>query len=269
LPEQWELLKIYADNALVTDNLRGAEDYLWQAIEAAAQTGSLVKVALCLESLGDLYYKQAKFSDSESIYNDCLEKQITALGLEHPELAKTLHKISACQSFQNKLPQAEDSLKQALLIHMIAYGTNHPHTNWSITALQSLYSRQGKTFDLREISNWGNIPTAPAVVLEPEPLICRTCHRPYKGTQCTNCTQMRLAAVQHFHEELERLSVVCSNKDIRAGSVIAMGSIHMDVRMASRSDSFSDVRQVLGKSTKRLIPEGQALKPSDVEDAPR
>ena len=269
MPENWELLKIYADNALVTDNYRGAEDYLWQAIESAAQTKSLIKVALCMESLGDLYYKQTKFQDAEQIYNDVLEKQIAALGIEHPELAKTLHKVAACQSFQNKLPQAEDSLKQALLIHLLAYGSNHPHTHWTIKTIQALYTRQGRTFDLREISNWGHVPAAPTTAAEPELLICKTCHKTYKGAQCANCTQIRLAAVQHLQEELERMQVVCTNKDIRAGSVITMGAIQMDTRMASRADAFTDVRQVLGKSTKRLIGEGQALKPSDVEDAPR
>ena len=268
MPEQWELLKIYADNAVVSENYKGAEDYLWQAIDAAAQTKSLIKIAVVLESLGDLYYRQRKFDDAESIYNDCLDKQITALGLTHPELAKTLNKVAAAQTFQNKFAQAEDSLKQAILINIITYGINHPQTNWTIKSMQNLYQHQSKTFDLREIGSWGNVPVPPTNQVEVE-LICKTCHKPYKGAQCPNCTQMRLAAVQHINEELERLNVVCANKDIRAGSIVTMGAINIDVRMASRTDCFTDVRQVLGKSTRWLISEGRVLKPSDVEDAPR
>jgi hypothetical protein len=267
VPENWELLKICAENAALTEDYVNAESFMWQALEEAAKTQSLLKVALCMDYLGDIYLKVGKFADAESLFNDCLEKQITALGLDHPELAGVLGKLSICQAFQNKLKESEDSLKQALLINLIAYGTNHPHTRWTVKNMEALYARQGKTFDLQEVSGWGNIPAPSQPRAAPEPLICKTCHRAYTGAQCPTCTQMRLVAMPKvMNEELERLPVVCATKDIRGGSVIVLGSVHVDFRMVSKSDCFSSVKQVLGRSAKRLLREGQALKASDLEN---
>jgi len=265
VPENWELFKICAENAALKGDYARAENFMWEAMEEAAKTQSLLKVALCMDYLGDLYLKLGKFADAEQIYNECLEKQITVLGIEHPELATVLNKLSNCQAFQNKLPQAEDSLKQALLIQLLAYGSNHPHTRFTMKTMEGLYVRQGKTFDMAEIGRWGLPP--PAEVKQPlEQLICKTCHKPYTGAQCSNCTQMRLVAMPVMAQELERANVVCATRDIRAGSIIVLNLVHMDIRMVARSECFGSVKQVLGRSAKRLLREGQALKLSDLED---
>jgi len=263
LPENWELLKICAENAALKDDFGTAENFMWQAVEEAAKTQSVLKVALCMDYLGDLYLKLGRFSDAESLFSDCLEKQISVLGLDHPELASIFGKISICQAFQNKLKESEDSLKQAILINLIAYGANHPQTGWAIRNMQSLYARQGKTFDLQEVTGWSNVP-APQPKVE-EALICKTCHRPYKGPQCTNCTQMRLVAMPSMGLELERLHVVCATRDIRAGSIIVLGSVHLDYRMVSKIDCFNKLETVLGRSARHILREGQALKISDLE----
>ena len=265
MPENWELLKVCAENAALQEHYVDAENFLWQAIEEAARTTSLLKVALCLDYLGDIYFKQSKFKDAEAIYSDCLEKQIITLGLDHPELSPILNKLSCCQTFQNKFKDSEDSLKQALLINLIAHGAGHQQTRWTIKNLQDLYTIQGKKFDIQEISGWGNVPApdAPKVVAE---LICKTCHRPYKGPQCPTCTQVRMAALPSFDNDLERLQVVCATKDIRAGSIIVLGSVHNDFRMVGKSDCIQQIKHALGRSAKHLLREGQALKPSDLEE---
>lgn len=267
MPENWELLKICAENAALTEDYGRAETFMWQAVEEAAKTQSLLKVALCMDYLGDLYLKLGKFSDAESIFNDCMEKQISALGLDHPELAAVLGKLSICQTFQNKLGEAENSLKQALLINLIAYGSNHPHTRWTIKNMESLYARQGRKFDLAEVTGWANVPAPNQQRAAPEPLICKTCHRAYTGPACANCTQMRLVALPSIlpEPELERINVVCATRDIRAGSIIVLGQVHTDFRMVSKSDCYTNIRLVLGRSVKHLLREGQALKPSDLE----
>lgn len=260
MPENWELFKIFADNAIVSGDLATAENYLWQAIEVAAESQSRLKLALCMDSLGDLYYRMHRFSEAESVYSDCLEKQIEALGLEHPEIAHTLNKLSTCQSFQNKLKEAEDSLKQALLVNLICHGQSAPPTLVTINNLKSIYSRQGKVFDMREIESWGALPPSE----EPkEELICKTCHRPYTGYQCAACTQVRMTAMKV--DELERLKVVCAVRDIRPGTIITLSAVHTDYRMVNKFDAFFDTKHVVGKSAVRLIPQGSALKMNDVD----
>ncbi|MBP9089650.1 tetratricopeptide repeat protein [bacterium] len=234
MPETWELLKICAENAAANKQYADAEKFMWQAIDEAAKGKSLIIVSLCLDYLGDLYCQQNQFSHAESVYSDCLEKQITALGLDHPELSLILNKLAQCQAIQNKLKESEDSLKQALLINLISHGVNHPQTRWTIKNMEELYQHQNKVFDIQSISGWGNVP-APDNSRVKEALICKTCHRPYQGAQCGNCTQIRMAAIPSFDNELERLSVVCATKDIRAGSIILLGSVHLDLRMVSRS----------------------------------
>lgn len=265
MPENWELLKICAENAAATKHYADAENFMWQAVEEAAKGKSLLVVALCLDYLGDLYCQQNQFNHAESIYNDCLDKQITALGLDHPELSLILNKLAQCQSLQNKLKESEDSLKQALLINLIAHGPNHPQTRWTIKNMEDLYLRQNKIFDIQAVSSWGNVP-APDKSRAIEALICKTCHRPYQGAQCSNCTQLRMAAIPSFDNELERLAVVCATKDIRAGSIIILSSVHLDFRMVSKSECLKNVKQALGRSAKRLLREGQALKASDLEE---
>ncbi|MBS1992816.1 MAG: tetratricopeptide repeat protein [Cyanobacteria bacterium SZAS LIN-2] len=266
MPENWELFKICAENAALKGDYARAENFMWEAMEEAAKTQSLLKVALCMDYLGDLYLKLGKFSDAEQIFNECLNKQIEVLGIEHPELASVLNKLSSAQAFQNKLKEAEDSLKQALLIHLIAYGSNHPHTRWTMKNMEAIYVRQGKQFDISEISGWGGVPAAAQPTAPLEQLICKTCHKPYSGPQCANCTQMRLVALPSFEVELERINVVCATRDIRAGSIIVLGSVHMDIRMVAKSECFQNIKSVLGRSARRLLREGQALKPADLED---
>lgn len=265
MPETWELLKTCAENAAANKHYEDAQNFMWQAIDEAAKGKSLLVVALCLDYLGDLYYQQKQFSHAESIYNDCLDKQITALGLDHPELSFILNKLAQCQCVQNKLKESEDSLKQALLINLIAHGINHPQTRWTIKNMEELYQHQNKVFDIQSISSWGNVP-APEPSKAKEALICKTCHRPYQGAQCSTCTQLRMAAIPSFDNELERLAVVCATRDIRAGSIIILSSVHMDFRMVSKTDCLKNVNHALGKAAKRLLREGQALKASDLEE---
>jgi tetratricopeptide (TPR) repeat protein len=269
LSEKWEIFKIFAETALSQEDYVNAENYWWQAIEEAAksQSQSLNKVALCQDNLGDLYYKLRRFTDAEAIYNDSLDKKIKALGLDHPEIANTLSKVAHCQSFQNKVKEAEDSLKQCLLIYLIAYGMQHPQTRWTINSLQTVYQSQGKTFNVSEISTWGNVPQAKPPE-EQAQSICRTCHRPYKGPQCGYCTQFGLMAMPALPEveELERLNVVVATRDVRDGSILAMSSVSMGVRMANKNNSFANISDVLGKTAKHLIAQGQVVRKVDVAD---
>lgn len=271
MSEKWEIFKIFAETAISQDDFQNAENYWWQAIEEAAksQSQSLAKVALCQDNLGDLYYKLKRFKDAEAIYNDCLDKRIKFLGLDHPEVANTLSKVAHCQSFQNKINDAEDSLKQCLLIYLITYGMQHPQTRWTINSLQTVYQAQGKVFNINEISTWGNVPQAKPPE-EQEQSICRTCHRPYKGPQCGYCTQfglMAMPALPEAVEDLERLTVVVATRDIRDGSIITMASVATGVRMASKNNSFHDIGQVLGKTARILIPQGQVIRPSDLVES--
>ena len=261
MPESWELHKLFAHNAESNGDYQSAENYLWQAIEAAAESKSFVKLAICMDSLGDLYFRMKRFSEAETIYNDCLEKQIGAFGLEHPEIAATLNKLANCQNFQSKMKPAEDSLKQALMINLLCFGEGAPQTSTTIRNINSLYARQGKVFDIREVSGWGQAKEqAPE---QKEDSICKTCHRPFKGLQCPTCTQFRMTAMNP--DELERLPVVCAPKDIRDGTVITLSAVNIDVRLASKFDSFFNVNHVLGKPATRLISKGAALKLSDVD----
>lgn len=269
LSEKWEIFKIFAETAISQEDYANAENYWWQAIEEASKSTAqpMAKMALCQDNLGDLYYKLKRFKDAESIYNDSMDKKIKTLGLDHPEVALTLSKLAQCQSFQNKIKEAEDSLKQCLLIYMITYGLHHPQTRWTINSLQTVYQSQGKTFNLNEVSTWGNVPTSKPAE-EQEQSICRTCHRPYKGPQCGYCTQFGLMAMPTLEavEELERLNVVVATRDVRDGSILSMSSISMGVRMAAKNNSFANIGDVLGKTAKNLIAQGQVVRRQDVVD---
>jgi hypothetical protein len=261
MPESWELFKIFSDNAAQNGDLKTAEEYLWKAIDAAAETNSPLKLILCMDSLGDFYYRLKRFSEAQSIYSDNLEKQISGLGLDHPEVANTLIKLGSCQNFQNRMKEAEDSYKQALLITIIRFGLESVQAANIVRQLSAVYQRQGKVFDIREVT--GGAPPPPP----PEPIeaqtICRTCHRPYKGAQCPTCTQFRMTAMKL--DEQERLQVVIATRDIRPGTVITISSVALDFRMASKFDAYFDVRHVVGKTAVNLVPQGAALKLNDID----
>jgi flagella basal body P-ring formation protein FlgA len=67
-------------------------------------------------------------------------------------------------------------------------------------------------------------------------------------------------------EELERLNVVVATRDVRDGSILAMSSVSMGVRMANKNNSFANISDVLGKTAKHLIAQGQVVRKVDVAD---
>ena len=57
--------------------------------------------------LASINNKQGKYQEAEELYKECLQKQKTILGENHPETVKTKCSISECYNDQFKYDEAE------------------------------------------------------------------------------------------------------------------------------------------------------------------
>lgn len=91
------------------------------------------------------------FGEIEDLYRRALTAQESALGEDHPEIAKTLNNLGAFLDQQGRSVEAEALQRRALAVNEKALGALHPDTAASLTTLAVSLDRQGKLVDAEAI----------------------------------------------------------------------------------------------------------------------
>jgi len=144
--QTWKDLIGQADSLSKAGNLDSAVVIAKVALQKAeAQFGkSDTTVASVLNTLGKLYYRQAKFAEAEPPFKRALEIREKTLGPHHPDVAISLSNLGNLYEEQARYAEAEPLYKQALEIQEKILSPDHPKVASSLNNLGILYWQQGR-----------------------------------------------------------------------------------------------------------------------------
>lgn len=101
-------------------------------------------VAISLNNLAKVYYKQNKLDDAESRYQRALDIRKNVLGSWHPEVAQSYNNLAEIYRKQNKYSKAIDYYLYALAIWEKAFGKEHNDVANCLNNLGLVYAAEGK-----------------------------------------------------------------------------------------------------------------------------
>jgi len=144
--QTWKDLIGQADSLSTAENLDSAVLIAKVALQKVeVQFGrSDTTVASMLNTLGKLYYRQAKYAEAEPLFKRALEIREKTLGPHHPDVAISLSNLGNLYEEQARYAEAELLYKQALEIREKALGPDHLDVGASLNSLGILYWAQGR-----------------------------------------------------------------------------------------------------------------------------
>lgn len=101
-------------------------------------------VSRYLSNLALSLYKQKKYTQAKALYQKVLAAQQAKFGMEHEEVALTVHNLSALYDDEGKWDEAIPLCLQAQSIWERTIGIRDPLFARSLDRLAGIYVRQGK-----------------------------------------------------------------------------------------------------------------------------
>ncbi|MGC8645901.1 MAG: tetratricopeptide repeat protein, partial [Thermoplasmata archaeon] len=103
-----------------------------------------LRLAAYKANLAELYRKQGKYPEAETLYKEALEIRIRSLGSNHPDVANTKNNLALLYYNQGRYSEAETLYKEALEILIKSFGEIHPDFANTMKNLAALYVKQGR-----------------------------------------------------------------------------------------------------------------------------
>ena len=100
------------------------------------------EVAIRLNNLATLYYKQGNYDKALSLCECSLVIRENLLGENHPDVASSLNNLAALYKSQGDYDKALSSYQRSLAIREKVSGKNHPHVATSLNNLAEFYRNQ-------------------------------------------------------------------------------------------------------------------------------
>ena len=88
---------------------------------------------------GLAWYAAGQYADAQGPLEHALALREKILGLEHPEVATSLHNLALLYEAQGRYSEAEPLYQQALALRERVLGTDHPDVATSLHNLAVLY----------------------------------------------------------------------------------------------------------------------------------
>jgi tetratricopeptide (TPR) repeat protein/tRNA A-37 threonylcarbamoyl transferase component Bud32 len=101
-------------------------------------------LAVSLNNLAALYFKQGKYEEAEPLFKHSLAIKKKTLGLDHPDVAISLNNLAMLYRARGKYAAAEPLFKQSLAIREKTLGPDHPEVARILYNLGRLYREQKK-----------------------------------------------------------------------------------------------------------------------------
>lgn len=174
-----------------------------------------------LNNLAALYFKQGRWTESVEIFERALTIQLSTIGSDHPEYARTLNNLGVVLASDNNLERAEQCYGQALKIRKQALGENHKDYAMSLHNLGRLKTCQGNYIEARSFLNKA-LTIRKRVLTENHPEIAAS----YFGMGELALSQGQASKAVEYHQKaLElRLKVLGSNNTEAGASYFALGA---------------------------------------------
>jgi tetratricopeptide (TPR) repeat protein len=103
--------------------------------------------AHCLNNLAELYRRDGKYAEAESLYKKALEIAKKTIGEDHANYAIGMNNLAALYASQGKYADAEPLYMQALEIDKKTIGESHTNYANHLSNLAELYRNLGKNAD--------------------------------------------------------------------------------------------------------------------------
>ena len=101
-------------------------------------------VALSLNNLALLYFKQGRYNEVEPLYQKALAMRRQLLGNEHPDVALSLNNLASLYDQQGRYNKAEPLYQEALAMRKRLSGEKHPNVAVGLNNLALLFFKQGR-----------------------------------------------------------------------------------------------------------------------------
>ncbi|HXP60566.1 MAG TPA: tetratricopeptide repeat protein [Dongiaceae bacterium] len=101
-------------------------------------------VAESLNDLANVFYRQGKLANAETMHREALALRRRLLGNKHVQIANSLGNLANVLRDQSKLPEAEKMQREALAMRTELLGTNSDDTAMSLVNLAGVLSLEGK-----------------------------------------------------------------------------------------------------------------------------
>lgn len=150
--EKWENSRAQGEAAVVEEDWPKAE-FFWQAAVRAAESFPIRDPRLCksLESLAEVYWKQAKYNMAEPLSRRVLGIYEAVLGKNHPDVGFVANNLGMLYHAQGNLKTAATLYERALPLLVAKLGAQHPSVFNLETNLKNVLMALGRTEDAEAV----------------------------------------------------------------------------------------------------------------------
>jgi Tfp pilus assembly protein PilF len=150
--EKWENSRAQGEAAVVAEDWAKAEHF-WQAAVRAAESFPIRDPRLCksLESLAEVYWKQAKYNMAEPLSRRVLGIYEAVLGKNHPDVGFVANNLGMLYHAQGNLKTAATLYERALPLLVAKLGAQHPSVFNLETNLKNVLMALGRTEDAEAV----------------------------------------------------------------------------------------------------------------------
>ncbi len=150
--EKWENSRAQGEAAVVAEDWARAE-FFWQAAVRAAESFPIRDPRLCksLESLAEVYWKQAKYNMAEPLSRRVLGIYEAVLGKNHPDVGFVANNLGMLYHAQGNLKTAATLYERALPLLVAKLGAQHPSVFNLETNLKNVLMALGRTEDAEAV----------------------------------------------------------------------------------------------------------------------
>lgn len=151
--EKWENARTHAEAAINGQDWQKAE-FFWQAAVRAAESFPIRDPRLCksLESLAEVYWKQAKYGQAEPLSRRVLGIYEVVLGKNHPDVGFVANNLGMLYHAQGNLPTAATLYERALPLLVAKLGIQHPSVFNLETNLKNVLVALGRHRDAEKVT---------------------------------------------------------------------------------------------------------------------
>ncbi|CAM9732612.1 unnamed protein product [Ectocarpus sp. 4 AP-2014] len=143
-----ELVKIWDEVERV-----GGEDVSLRPYDAAldATDPSSAEYAGILDKTADFHLERQDWFECRAKYSILLPAEENVLGMDHLDVAITLHKFGVCASMVGRMEQAEELFRRALEIREVKLGVDHPDVAFTLHEFGACASEAGRMEEAEEL----------------------------------------------------------------------------------------------------------------------
>lgn len=209
-------------------------------------------------TLGDLLYRQEKYSEAEPMIEQALKSQEILYGSTNSTLANTLDALAMIKLTLNKPYLAENLSRRALTITQIELGTNNINTAYFQTALAEILIREKKYQDAENHLQRArsilikNNATDHQYMASVEYLLAKLLHETNRNQQAES---LLIKNIQHWQKNNSSAWRTARSENLLGAVLVSLNNKSEGLTMLKRS--YKDLTEINSEAPKQVITEAR------------